>query len=86
MEKAAQQATGWLTFIPATVDSVGRLFIVVWDKSPELAAFTMTMAVLFPFFLVHTWCNRATRDLDRKESSARKRYKGRRAQAEGCDG
>ncbi|MFC0708330.1 hypothetical protein [Azorhizophilus paspali] len=76
---------GWLAFIPDSIDSIGRLFVVIWDKSPVLAWFVMAMAVLFPFYLVHTWGNRQERDLDRREAGARRRYKERQAQVEGCE-
>ncbi|MDV7209941.1 hypothetical protein [Azotobacter beijerinckii] len=82
----ADNPEGWLASIPDAIDSIGRLFVVIWDKSPALAWFVMVMTVLFPFYLVHTWSNRPERDLDRREAGARRRYKERQAQQiEGCE-
>lgn len=40
---------------PELLDAVGRLFVVVWDRCPPLAAFAIILALLFPFYLVYIY-------------------------------
>ncbi|EMQ9989878.1 TPA: hypothetical protein ACQTXZ_000864 [Pseudomonas aeruginosa] len=71
---------------PELLDAVGRLFVVVWDRCPPLAAFAIILALLFPFYLVYIYfvCRPRERESDRKvQQAVEKELKRRKNRASG---
>lgn len=55
------------------VDSLGKLFEMVWEKSPTLGCFLLILMALFPFYAVYTWgkVSRTEKGIDNQLKSIR---------------
>ncbi len=57
---------------PSTIDALGRLYIIAWDRSPPFVTAVTAAIALFPYYWL--WMRRTTapaeRELNLRESAA----------------
>ncbi|WP_017905323.1 hypothetical protein [Pseudomonas asplenii] len=66
-----------LNGVSDVVDSLGKLFETVWEKSPTLGSFLLILMTLFPFYAVYTWgkVSKTEKGIDRHLKSIREAQK-----------
>jgi len=72
--------------LPELLDAAGRLFELLWSKSPPLAAFVIILLVLLPFYVAYIYfaCRQSERESDKKvERAVRKELKRQGSRASG---
>lgn len=81
--KQADEAAGsYLVDVPKILDATGRLFELIWSRSPVLASFVVVMVVLLPFYWRYTAIRigPAERAADKKVDDAHQARKKRAKQ------
>lgn len=76
---SGQGEGSYLVDVPHIIDSVGRLFETLWNRSPILAYFCVVMVILLPFYWVYTKHKLVPTEkaADKRVRSARAAHKSR---------
>lgn len=77
MSSSPANASSWTAAIPDSIDAFGRLFELVWVKSPCLAYFVIIAALLYPFARLYASAKMKAAELaaDTKVKQARTKAK-----------